>query len=73
MNGRHETCNKEVLVQQIYQLEGDFAALSLLRFPLGVASNTIKNCVFSRPKFSKKQGGNLMFHETFHKSLYNGN
>ena len=35
-------CNREVLVQQIHLLEGDFAALSLLRFPrpLGLTSKS---------------------------------
>ena len=40
MNRRHETCNREVLVQQIQLLEGDFTALNLLRFPLGLTSTS---------------------------------
>jgi len=40
MNRRHETCHREVLLQQIHLLEGDFAALSLLMFPLELTSKS---------------------------------
>ena len=33
-------CHREVLLQQIHLLEGDFAALNLLRFPLELTSKS---------------------------------